>query len=44
MEILSVLDGDSLSLSMSGSLSPGVFRQLDDDSYLHIIMPVRVQS
>lgn len=44
MEMLSVLDGDSLSLSMSGSLSPGVFRQLENDSYLHIIMPVRVQS
>lgn len=44
MEILSVLDGDSLSLSMSGPLSPGVFRQMGDDSYLHIIMPVRVQG
>jgi DNA polymerase III subunit beta len=44
MEILAVLEGDSLSLSMSGALSPGVFRQAEDDSYLHIIMPVRVQS
>ena len=44
VEILSVLKGESLSLSMSGSLSPGVFRQQEDDSYLHIIMPVRVQS
>jgi len=29
---------------MTGSLNPGVFRPPKDDSYLHIIMPVRVQG
>lgn len=29
---------------MTGSLNPGVFRPVKDDSYLHIIMPVRVQG
>jgi len=44
MEMLSVLQADKLSLSLSGALSPGVFKVLGDESFLHIIMPVRVQS
>lgn len=44
IEMLSVLSAERLSLSLSGPLSPGVFRVPGDDSFLHIIMPVRVQS
>ncbi len=29
---------------MTGALNPGVFRPAKDESYLHIIMPVRTQS
>jgi DNA polymerase-3 subunit beta len=36
-------EGDVL-FEMTGSLNPGVFRPPKDDSYLHIIMPVRVQG
>jgi len=29
---------------MTGALNSGVFKPAKDDSYLHIIMPVRVQG
>lgn len=44
LECLSNFPGDELLFEMTGSLNPGVFRPAKDDSYLHIIMPVRVQS
>jgi len=33
-----------ISLETSGPLSPGAFRGVGDDSFLHIIMPVRLQT
>lgn len=33
---------DELLFEMTGSLNPGVFRPVKDDSFLHLIMPVRV--
>jgi DNA polymerase-3 subunit beta len=44
LEMLGVIGGERLSLSMSGAISPGVFREVGDKSWLHIIMPVRVQT
>ncbi len=44
LECLSNFPGDELLFEMTGSLNPGVFRPVKDDSYLHIIMPVRVQG
>ena len=44
MEILSTIKAERLSLSVSGPLSPGVFRESPDKDFLHIIMPVRVQG
>lgn len=35
---------DELLFEMTGSLNPGVFKPVKDESYLHIIMPVRVQA
>ncbi len=35
---------DNLLLELSGSNSAGVFRDASDGDYLHLIMPVRVQS
>lgn len=37
-------NNDTLLLEVSGSNSAGVFKDSSDDSYLHLIMPVRVQS
>lgn len=41
---LGAVDSPEVSLEMTGPLSPGVFRALGDSSYLHIIMPVRLQT
>ncbi|OGH19262.1 MAG: DNA polymerase III subunit beta [Candidatus Levybacteria bacterium RIFCSPHIGHO2_12_FULL_38_12] len=35
---------DQLVLEMTESLSPGVFKIPNDDTFLHLIMPIRVQS
>jgi len=29
---------------MAGPLAPGVFKIVGDDSFLHLIMPIRVQG
>jgi len=44
LEILSLIKAERLTLSMSGPLSPGVFKEVPDKDFLHIIMPVRVQG
>ena len=43
-EFLSNYPENELLFEMTGALNPGVFRPTKDDSYLHIIMPVRVAS
>ncbi len=44
LEFLSGFSEPELLFEMTGSLNPGVFRPVKDDSFLHIIMPVRVQG
>lgn len=44
LEFLTNIAEDELLFEMTGSLNPGAFKPVKDDSYLHIIMPVRVQS
>lgn len=44
LEFLANFAPEELLFEMTGSLNPGVFKPVKDDSYLHIIMPVRVQS
>jgi DNA polymerase-3 subunit beta len=44
VEALQNVEGDRLALEMSGPLSPGVLKPLDDDQYVHVIMPVRTPS
>lgn len=43
-ELLMNFPGKELIFEMTGSLNPGVFRPLKDESFLHIIMPVRVSA
>ncbi|MDZ4229190.1 MAG: DNA polymerase III subunit beta, partial [Patescibacteria group bacterium] len=43
LEMLAATKAKSLSLECSGPLSPGLFKIPGDPSWLHIIMPVRVQ-
>lgn len=44
VECLANFPGDEILFEMTGSLNPGVFKPARDDSYLHIIMPVRVAA
>jgi len=44
VEALQNVEGDRLALEMSGPLSPGVLKPLDDPDYVHVIMPVRTPS
>lgn len=43
-DFLSVVSTEEIVFEMQGPLSPGVFKVKDDDSFLHIIMPVRLQE
>lgn len=44
LEFLGNVEGEEIIFEMTGSLNPGVFKTPQDSSYLHIIMPVRVQE
>lgn len=44
LELLSNFPGEELVFEMTGALNPGAFRSPKDPSFLHIIMPVRVQG
>ena len=44
LEMLAAVKSKELKLEMTGGLNPGVFRMVGDESWLHIIMPVRVQE
>lgn len=44
LDLLSSIEESDLVLEMSGSLNPGVFKIKDDPSFLHLIMPIRVQT
>ena len=43
-DFLSNTKGGEILLQITGPLSPGVFKIKDDESFLHIIMPIRIQS
>jgi DNA polymerase III subunit beta len=44
LDFLANYKEDELLFEMTGSLNPGVFKPTKDSSYIHIIMPVRVQG
>ena len=44
LDVLSHLEPEELTFEMSGPLNPGVFRIKDDASFLHLIMPIRIQA
>jgi len=43
-EALQNVRAEQVALEFSGPLSPGVMRPLDDEGYVHVIMPVRTPS
>lgn len=44
LDFLSSTPGEVIIFEANSSLSPGVFKIKGDDSYLHLIMPVRLQT
>lgn len=44
LDFLSNTTSEEISFEMTGPLNPGVFREEDDASFLHLIMPIRVQQ
>lgn len=44
LELLSNIEEEIMSFEMTGPLNPGVFKIVGDDSFLHLIMPIRVQG
>jgi len=44
LDLLNSINAEQISFEMTTPLNPGVFKPLGDNSFLHIIMPVRVQE
>ena len=44
MDFLNSIKSDLINFQMNDALSPGVFSPADDKSFLHIIMPIRLQE
>ena len=44
LDFLSNTTSEEISFEMTGPLNPGVFREEEDPSFLHLIMPIRVQE
>lgn len=44
LDFFSNIEEEEISFEMAGPLNPGVFKIVGDDSFLHLIMPIRVQD
>ena len=44
LDLLGAVDDESLMFEMNGPLTPGVFKSEKDKNFLHLIMPIRVQT
>jgi DNA polymerase III subunit beta len=44
LDVLSNVKAEQLVFEMTGPLNPGVFKIENDESFLHLIMPIRVQQ
>lgn len=44
LDFLSNATNETISFEMTGPLNPGVFKETNDSSYMHLIMPIRVQQ
>jgi DNA polymerase-3 subunit beta len=43
-DVLTNVDAEQFALELNGPLSPGVFKPVGDDKYVHVVMPVRTTS
>jgi DNA polymerase-3 subunit beta len=43
-DVLTNVDAEQFALELNGPLSPGVFKPVGDERYVHVVMPVRTTS
>jgi DNA polymerase-3 subunit beta len=43
-DVLTNVEAEQFAIELNGPLSPGVFRPVGDDGYIHVVMPVRTTS
>jgi DNA polymerase-3 subunit beta len=43
-DVLANVEAEQFALELNGPLSPGVFKPVGDDRYVHVVMPVRTTS
>ena len=43
-DVLTNVDAERFAIELNGPLSPGVFKPVGDDAYVHVVMPVRTTS
>ncbi len=43
-DVLANISANQVALELNGPLSPGVFKPIGDDHYVHVVMPVRTTS
>jgi DNA polymerase-3 subunit beta len=43
-DVLTNVEAERFAIELNGPLSPGVFKPLGDDDYVHVVMPVRTTS
>jgi DNA polymerase-3 subunit beta len=43
-DVLTNVEAERFAIQLNGPLSPGVFRPVGDDQYVHVVMPVRTTS
>lgn len=44
LDFLANATSEMVSFEMTGPLNPGVFKEVDDPTFMHLIMPIRVQE
>jgi len=42
IEIMSILNAPKIEMSLNEALSPGLFREHENDDYLFVVMPMRL--
>ena len=43
-DVLTNVTAEQFAIELNGPLSPGVFKPIGDDQYVHVVMPVRTTS
>lgn len=44
LDMLNVMDGDSVVVELSEATRPGLFRAVNDDKFIHVIMPMHIKD